>query len=332
MKKFVTAFIALLTALSITAILPACRFGGDNSSDGHSTQNGDNTANNGNQNDEDNTDNDSDEPVTQYSGILNAVLNSDYYDDISDEYVNSYYHEDTDFYYYEIRNSESPIPYTFLEREGYDIEKIKSGELSCETVAYIMDGDTTRLYISTQPESPAGYYGNYILSYPLTQQEYEDLYMLHDKLYFQAGLFVQELDAQKRATVESHIDVEKETFEATERGLGRLAANHTNTTSNYTVDIVSINPEDLEFSVNVRKKQYRYKSQAGYSLIQKSEVYTVICYSFPAYYEYGTNYLKLSYPTSYGVRDVEQFQTKRHDIIYFNTQGGQFGRDLRLDI
>ena len=326
MKKFVTAFIALFTALSICAMLPACDFGGDNSTDGDSTQNGDNTANNGNQNDEDNTDNDSDEPVTQYSGILNAVLNSDYYDDISDEYVNSYYHEDTDFYYYEIRNSESPIPYTFLEREGYDIEAIKNDKLSCETVAYIMDGDTTRLYISTHPESPAGYYGNYILSYLLTQQEYEDLYMLHREEYIQAGLFIQELDAQKRATVESHIDVEKETYEGIENGV-KNAAEELVVMQNATVDVVHINPEDLEFTINIRERQTDFDP-----MIHSSELYIIDCYSTPFYFEYETDYLKLSDPSCYLARDLEQFQTKAHDLTYFDSQGKRVMFDLELHL
>lgn len=307
MKKFVTAFIALLTALSICAMLPACDFGGDNSTDSDSTQNGDNTTNNGNQNDEDNTDNDSDEPVTQYSGILNAVLNSDYYDGVLGNYREQNKNRTT--------NLESPIPYTFLEREGYDIEKIKSGELSCETVAYIMDGDTTRLYISTQPESPAGYYGNYILSYPLTQQEYEDLYMLHREEYIQAGLFIQELDAQKRATVESHIDVEKETFEGIENGFKGLAEEHAEM-QNATIDVIHINPNDLEFTVNVRERHTDFDP-----MIHSSELYTVDCYSFPLYFEYETDYLKLSNPSRYGLRDIEQFQTKAHDLTYFDSQG-----------
>ena len=101
---------------------------------------------------------------------------------------------------------------------------------------------------------------------------------------------------------------------------------------NATVDVVHVNPEDLEFTVNVRKKQYRYESRVGYSLIQKSEIHTVVCYSTPFYFEYETDYLKLSDPSCYLARDLEQFQTKAHDITYFNTQGGQFGRDLRLDI
>lgn len=301
MKKFVTAFIALLTALSICAMLPACDFGGDNSTDSDSTQNGDNTANNGNQNDEDNT------PVTQYSDILNAVLNSDYYDGVLENYREQNKNRTT--------NLESPIPYTFLEREGYDIEKIKSGELSCETVAYIMHGDTTRLYISTQPESPAGYYGNYILSYPLTQQEYEDLYMLHREEYIQAGLFIQELDAQKRATVESHIDVEKETFEGIENGFKGLAEEHAEM-QNATIDVIHINPNDLEFTVNVRERHTDFDP-----MIHSSELYTVDCYSFPLYFEYETDYLKLSNPSRYGLRDIEQFQTKAHDLTYFDSQG-----------
>lgn len=309
MKKFVTAFIALLTALNIAAMLPACDFGGDNSTGGDTTQNGDNTTNNGNQNqnDDNNTDNDSDEPVTQYSGILNAVLNSDYYDGVLENYREQNKNRTT--------NLESPIPYTFLEREGYDIEKIKSGELSCETVAYIMDGDTTRLYISTQPESPAGYYGNYILSYPLTQQEYEDLYMLHREEYIQAGLFIQELDAQKRATVESHIDVEKETFEGIENGFKGLAEEHAEM-QNATIDVIHINPNDLEFTVNVRERHTDFDP-----MIHSSELYTVDCYSFPLYFEYETDYLKLSNPSRYGLRDIEQFQTKAHDLTYFDSQG-----------
>ncbi len=314
MKKFVTAFIALFTALSICAMLPACDFGGDNSTDSDPTQNGDNTANNGNQNDEDNTDNDSDEPVTQYSGILNAVLNSDYYNDII-------YAFDTE-YKFRSTNLESPIPYTFLEREGYDIEAIKNDKLSCETVAYIMDGDTTRLYISTHPESPAGYYGNYILSYPLTQQEYEDLYMLHREEYIQAGLFIQELDAQKRATVESHINVEIETYEGMETKIKRYAQEYTGLRY-ATIDVVYAN-EESEFTLHVRMKQ-----SGGGDILSQTGLYIAECYMPHAYTNYDNHILYISDYNRIYIDNEEQFQNKTHDLTYFDSQGKTF---LRHDI
>lgn len=317
MKKFVTAFIALLTALSIAAILPACDFGGDNSTGGDSTQNGDNTANNGNQNDEDNTDNDSDEPVTHYSGILNAVLNSDYYDSVLESYREQNKYRTT--------NLESPIPYTFLEREGYDIEKIKSGELSCETVAYIMDGDTTRLYISTHPESPAGYYGNYILSYPLTQQEYEDLYMLHREEYIQAGLFIQELDAQKRATVESHINVEIETYEGMETKMKRYAQEYTGL-GDATIDVVYAN-EESEFTLHVRMKQ-----SGGGGMISQTGLYIAECYMPHAYTNYDNLILYISDYNRIYIDNEEQFQNKAHDLTYFDSQGKRVMFDLELHL
>lgn len=306
MKKFVTAFIALLTALSICAMLPACDFDGGNSTDG--TQNGDNTANNSNQNqnDEDNTDNDSDEPVTEYSGILNAVLNSDYYDSVLETYREEHIGS--------VTNLESPIPYTFLEREGYDIDAIKSGELSCDTVAYTMDGDTTRLYVSTHPESRAGYYGNYILSYPLSQQEYEDLYMLHNGAYIQAGLFIQELDAQKRATVESHINVEKETFEGVESRIKNLGQQYLGL-GDATIDLIYAN-NNSEFTLNVRPQQ-----SGGGSMISNCELYVLECYMPHAYTNYDNLILYISDYNRIYIDNEEQFQIKAHDLTYFSSQG-----------
>ncbi len=278
-----------------------------------------NNEQNNNNNNNDNTQGGNeniDTPVTQYSGILNAVLNDEYYDSVLDNYREENKNR--------ITNLESPIPYAFLEREGYDIDAIKSGELSCETVAYTVDGDTTRLYISTQPESKAGYYGNYILSYPLTEEEYEDLYMLHNEEYIQAGLFIQELDNQKRATVESHIDVENATFEGVESSFKKAAQEYIGL-GDATIDVVYVN-DDCEFTLNVRSKQ-----SDGGSMISKTGLYIAECYSTPFYFTYETNYFKLSDPSSFIAHNLEQFQTKAHDLTYFNSQG-KLLPNLSLDI
>lgn len=316
-RKIMT--LAVAGAMLTAGMFSACSLSSETNDPTNNGQTNNEQNNNNNNNDNTQGGNENtDTPVTQYSGILNAVLNDEYYDSVLDNYREENKHRTT--------NLESPIPYAFLERMGYDVDSIKSGELSCETVAYTVDGDTTKLYLSTQPESRAGYYSNYILSYPLTEEEYEDLYMLHNEEYIQAGLFIQELDNQKRATVESHIDVEKATFEGIESAF-KNASEELIDMQNATIDVIHINPNDLEFTVNVRERQTDFDP-----MIHSSELYMIDCYSTPFYFEYETDYLKLSDPSGFLARDLEQFKTKAHDITYFDSQGKRVMFDLSLHL
>lgn len=113
-----------------------------------------------------------------------------------------------------------------------------------------MNNDKSKLYLSVKAETHEGYYDNYVLSYPLTEKEYDDLFMLHTNKYIQAGSFIQELDSQKQAKVESHVNVEVETLNSLGNRLAYLAKQHLRST-NAKIDVVSAN-QNYEFTVNVK--------------------------------------------------------------------------------
>ncbi len=145
----------------------------------------------------------------QYSEILQNVLkNQSYYDAISktkDQFGRIWTS-------YQIVQA---IPYNFLAKQGHDVVAYKNDELDCESAAFIKGDDTNTLYVSVKAENEyagGNYYTNYILSYPLTHQEYSELYMLHDERYVQAPLFIQELDNEKIAKVESQTNIDTESF------------------------------------------------------------------------------------------------------------------------
>ncbi|MDE5721910.1 MAG: hypothetical protein K2I30_04125 [Clostridia bacterium] len=153
------------------------------------------------------TDGDTDktEPTTQYSQILQNVLTDSYYAEILDSPEKNS-NRITPVY--------GPTPFKFLQQRGHDVAAYKSGALKAESIAYVKNDDTSTLYLSTRVKNVGNtnYYTNYILKYNLTKQEYSDLYMLHSEKYMQAGLFIQELDKQKTAVVESETNYTTTTY------------------------------------------------------------------------------------------------------------------------
>lgn len=146
------------------------------------------------------------DPYEGYSDLLKSVLTSDYYNTlISNANKNLDLYETAYF---------DPHPYSFLDKQGYDIAKIKDGELSCTTRAFVLDSEPNNLYIATYVETKATipYYTEYMLKYTLTDEEMEDYDMLHDKKYIQAFFINDAISnkktptvvSQSRCTVEAH--------------------------------------------------------------------------------------------------------------------------------
>lgn len=276
---------------AVFAFAPAC-------SGGNTTEQTDGTLDSGTQGDDGSSQN-------RYCDILTDIINDPYYDQVIADFVT------TSSIYAE--NAESPIPYAFLEREGYDVDAIKNDELSCESVAYIIGNDTSKLYLSVKAETSEGYYGNYVLSYPLTEKEYEDFYMLHYNAYIEAAFFVQELDKQKSATVESHVNVDTETFTSLQNRVSYLSGQYIST-EKIKIDVVSANA-DCEFTVNVRTFEYIK------GMISKNrELRVMENHTYPGYYSYNSNILKMSRAT-FATDNVEEFKSNYQSITLFDSQG-----------
>lgn len=299
LNKFKNVALALVLAGGMAISMPACTsFGGDGTTPG-----GDGTTPGGNGTTPG-------ENNGKYSQILEDVINSDYYNEIIDNFGS-----DGNLYG---SNLEAPIPYTFLEREGLDIDAIKNDELECESVAYIMNNDTSKLYLSTRAETAAGYYTNYVLSYPLTEQEYDDLYMLHERKYIQSGFFIQELDAQKRATVESHVNVEKDTFSGLEHRIQYLCDDYINNEDVY-IDVTSANA-DAEFTLNVRSFPDIRKNM----IIENQELRKMECYSVDIYYSFKNQVVSMTDSAGFAIDNLDEFKANYELVTYFNSQGNTY--------
>ena len=189
------------------------------------------------------------EPEEKYSQILNDVLESDYYAELTDMYEAAWN--------YPITKAHEAIPYAFLSREGFDIQAIKDEEIDCDSVAYIKNDDTSTLYLSTKVVTDGAdpYYTCYTLSYPLTDKEYDDLAMLHQEKYIQAPYFIQELDNQKTAKVISKASITVEAYD----GLLKSFIDNKNFSTRVfgTDDFLNFSINDNTFEVNLRTWPYR---------------------------------------------------------------------------
>lgn len=189
------------------------------------------------------------EPEEKYSQILQDVLESDYYAELTDMYEAAWN--------YPITKAHEAIPYAFLSREGFDIQAIKDEEIDCDSVAYIKNDDTSTLYLSTKVVTDGAdpYYTCYTLSYPLTDKEYDDLVMLHEGKYIQAPYFIQELDNQKTAEVISKASITVEVFDELEQSLINNKNFSTSVfgTDNITLEFLNFSITNNTFDINVRE-------------------------------------------------------------------------------
>lgn len=132
---------------------------------------------------------------TEYSQLLEDILDSEYYNRLFDDYVN-----------HRVFGAEvDRMPSGFLENEGYDISAFTENKVEYHTVTYVKNNDTNSLYVSVRigNKGPDRYYSCYTLKYQISDQEYKDYYMLNEGGYIQSSFFVQELSEQ-RNPVEVH--------------------------------------------------------------------------------------------------------------------------------
>ena len=111
------------------------------------------------------------EDYSQYSKILQEVLTNNYYNNLlAQAKVDASLYSSAKF---------ATHPYGFLEREGFDIEAIKDGELDCKTYAFYKESEPNNLYMAVYAEKDEGIYNEYLIRYKLTEQEMYDYKMLY---------------------------------------------------------------------------------------------------------------------------------------------------------
>lgn len=168
---------------------------------------------------------------SEYSQIMDTVLNDEYYTSLVDNFT----YEDNSSAYYD------PHPYGFLEDEGYNIDDIKNGTLKCYSTSYMKDDG---YYIRTMVENKAStdYYGCYIIKYDLTDQEKDELDMLFEDEYIQTPLYIQEISNQKSASVQSEAYIAKTAYES--------ILNRVKEVSGYSEEVLGTNNVDILYLGN----------------------------------------------------------------------------------
>lgn len=149
------------------------------------------------------------DPTEQYSATLRAVLNDPYYDEVIEEFYETGVGSKRS-------NKVFAIPYGYIESIGIDTTPIKNDEVEAYATTYIRDDEPNYLYVYARVEtdSTTPYYTCYNLKYSITDQEKEEIEMLHEDGYIQAPFFIQELSNQKTPVEAEVASLTTERYEA----------------------------------------------------------------------------------------------------------------------
>lgn len=188
--------------------------------------------------------------TTKYSAILEAVLNDAEYNALIEKLTAGDKQIGTGNYF-------EPHPYAFLAKQGHNISDIKDDKLNCFTTSYTIGNDKNNLYVTTRVENKSStpYYSCYLLKYSLTNQEYDDLKMLHEGEYIQSPLFIQKLSEKKTPSVEYNAKI---TTSAYDRLLNRIRKNNSEDFKNMfgsqdmEIDFCGFSTESKIFTINMR--------------------------------------------------------------------------------
>lgn len=141
-----------------------------------------------------------------YTNLLKSAMENEEYQQIIEQASKNDYKRESDLY---LLNQH---PYGFLKDQGYDIEKIKNGELSCVTFSFVLDDQPTTLYMVTHVESGT-YWGNpahtaygyvttnYIISYKLSKDEIEEYVKACDQGFVYSFFLNDVISRQKQPTI-----------------------------------------------------------------------------------------------------------------------------------
>ena len=187
--KILKCVVVLLVAVAFATSLSACKANGNNNDNGGNGGGG-------------------------YSALMHSVLESaenqalvaDYAERSANYDEFYYYLRDENPYYYCKFNSH---PFAFLAKQGYDVEKIKSGELSCQTFTFVKKDEPTKLYMSTKVQNEEQYgtlgmsscFDSYLISYDLSKQEMADYKKVHEQESIYANFMNNAISAQKQETI-----------------------------------------------------------------------------------------------------------------------------------
>lgn len=264
-----------------------------------------------------------DTPTTQYSAILEDVLEDEYYNGLIDAAKD-------DFNLYRSASFD-PHPYAFLEKKGHDVDAIKAGDLTCRTVSYVMENEPNNLYMMTYVENKSSdpYYTEYTLKYTLSEKEMKEYTFLHkdgSDYYIQAVFMNDAISEHKNATILSETKMNVEAHKEMREKLKNInTVNKTYGSSKINIILKDFNESNQTFSL------------VAYPMYSNNTQMTTTNYLTELYPTRGNQKLNIVNgvyyaPNTYGNFDLTEEQINVLSVTYYHSQdtilGNVFTQDL----
>lgn len=163
---------------------------------------------------------------SQYSQLLQNVLNNEEYKDLTDRSINE---DDYDAPIH-TKSYLAQHPYAFLEDQGFDVDAIKNSDFKdSRTLSYVLEDEPNNLYILTrilQNKDDVSYYHCFLIKYTLSDQEmadyhcvYEDTLMERNPVLIESGVAARcfmnnEISKMKTPTIVAESKVTVEAYES----------------------------------------------------------------------------------------------------------------------
>ena len=302
--SLIFAFIFIFSAFAFTACSPNCQgltipsnqsSGGDSAS-GSSNNNGGAT-----------TGDDKEESIIDKLSNITITIETD-------PYYRGLAQKNTDNYQY-ITNDILPVPYKFLREHGHNVDAYLDGTLNAFASSYIFDNDHNHIYVSVKAENVSNsiygnYYTNYVLKYPLTDQEYEDYITLSKSGCIQSLFFIQELDNQKTPEIVNEINIAVYSYNEM---INEYSQSPNINFKNYyqlEIDVYTCNKSEIEVSVRAADVSHKYNTTFGKIKLLPSILTNI--------YTYDNNVVYISNSDAVNYGNLDEYQSSLQDITSFS--------------
>ena len=142
---------------------------------------------------------------SQFSPIIQAMFNNDYYVALTQKIQENVANGDYADYY--------SHPTKFWDSVGVDANKIHSGEIECQTNAFVYKTEPNNLYIATYiTDTENNCYDQYLIKYTLTDQEMKEYKTLRELKVWQNFYMNDILSIYKKPEIIQHGKINVETY------------------------------------------------------------------------------------------------------------------------
>lgn len=261
--------------------------------------------NGGNTNPGGNT-NSNDDKGLELSDITKKLMTDDYYLNIAHTIL------------YDSTKTEKnmlPVPYKFLKQHGHDVDAYLDGTLNAFASSYIYDNDKNHIYVSVKAENVSyheygNYYTNYVLKYPLTNQEYDEYVYLNKGGYVQGLLFIQELDNQKTPEIVNEINIAVSSYDDMIEDYTLSKNVNLNNYHKVEIDVFTVNKNEIEISVRNSSTANSESNKIGF--IKMSPTVTARIET------YDNNVNRVGFPERVDYNHQDEYQSSLQNITSFS--------------